>query len=521
MALALQSFATIEDLGASVEPRVACSVAAGVGRLVRAKAMQRVVITTAHPGLISWLGPDVVLFMPSGAVHFNPVAVTPLNAKARRPVISLRFDNTRLDSGRLPPAIEHAVLAAQRGVVRETLTSTVKQDAATAYAARVFELPFDGRCTVHLSPSPDVPPASTWRIGALLGPSGCGKSTHLAAIAASWEPASMPGETRIESFTPEPSSWPADLCVLSHLCLALGPLPDGTTTAATRYARQAAAAARLPRITSVLAAVGLRKDAWQLPFSSLSSGERELAALAYALVTPDETALTLVVADEFTSALDDSTAHATAVRLAAYMRTQPHLRLLVAGVRDVRDWLRPDWAYDVPAGRLDLFAAGAPAAPAPPASPPPPGDGDAAAVAALFKPPTVSLVVRRMTEGIQVKNRHLLSNGAGALWEHVFKDQHYLVGACVVVDVAARLRALIICHPQATFPTPAPSSSAAWTRAAAWTAIPSALWLWRHRPANCPVTMTARATARAAWSSTRPCRGWASGRACRWWLPTR
>jgi hypothetical protein len=197
-------------------------VAAGVGRLVRAKAMHRVVITTAHPGLIPWLGPDVVLFMPSGTVCFNPVAVTPLNPKARRPVISLRYDDTRFDSGRLPPAVEHAVLAAQRGVVRETLTSRVQQDAATAYAARVFELPFDGLCTVHLSPSPDVPPASSWRIGALLGPSGCGKSTHLAAIAASWEPAAMPGEVRVESFTPEPSSWPADLCVLSHLCLALG-----------------------------------------------------------------------------------------------------------------------------------------------------------------------------------------------------------------------------------------------------------------------------------------------------------
>jgi ABC-type transport system involved in cytochrome c biogenesis ATPase subunit len=492
--------------------------------------MHRVVITTAHPGLIPWLGPDVVLFMPSGTVCFNPVAVTPLNPKARRPVISLRYDDTRFDSGRLPPAVEHAVLAAQRGVVRETLTSRVQQDAATAYAARVFELPFDGLCTVHLSPSPDVPPASSWRIGALLGPSGCGKSTHLAAIAASWEPAAMPGEVRVESFTPEPSSWPADLCVLSHLCLALGPLPDGTTTAATRFARQTAAAARLPRVTSALAAAGLRKEAWQLPFSSLSSGEQELAALAYALITPDETALTLIVADEFTSALDDSTAYATAVRLAAYVRTQPHLRLLVAGVRDVRDWLRPDWAYDVPAGRLDLFAAGAPAAPAPPAAQPPPGDGDVAAVAALFKPPTVSIVVRSLPSGIAVKNRHLLSNGSGALWEHVFKNQHYLVGASQArrasgsweaASASHCLRALISLHPQAMFPTPAPSSSAAWTRAAAWMASPSALWLWRHRPASCPTTTTGRVSARAALSSSRPCRGWASGRSCRCWLPTR
>ena len=73
------------------------------------------------------LGPGNTLF--SGKVRdidghvlhvYNPIdhdgvgAIgSPLNPKARRPVISLRYDDTRFDSGRLPPAVEHAVLAAQ------------------------------------------------------------------------------------------------------------------------------------------------------------------------------------------------------------------------------------------------------------------------------------------------------------------------------------------------------------------------------------------------------------------------
>ena len=66
-------------MGASVEPRVACSMAAGLARLARSKEMHRVVITTACPALTSWLGPDVVVFMPSGRVCVNPVQLTPHN----------------------------------------------------------------------------------------------------------------------------------------------------------------------------------------------------------------------------------------------------------------------------------------------------------------------------------------------------------------------------------------------------------------------------------------------------------
>ena len=71
----------------------------------------------------------------------------------------MHFDNTRLDSGELSPAVEQAVLAANRGVRPVMLTCKVEQDAATAYAARVFDMPFTGTSIVKLSPPPDVPPA--------------------------------------------------------------------------------------------------------------------------------------------------------------------------------------------------------------------------------------------------------------------------------------------------------------------------------------------------------------------------
>ncbi len=73
LALALRDDATVEDLGASVEPRVACAITASVGRLVRSKGLRHVALTTAHAGLIPWLGPDVVLFLPEGRVCVNPV----------------------------------------------------------------------------------------------------------------------------------------------------------------------------------------------------------------------------------------------------------------------------------------------------------------------------------------------------------------------------------------------------------------------------------------------------------------
>ena len=229
--------------------------------------------------------------------------------------------------------------------------------------------------------------------------------------------------------------WLPNKSVLSVLGAALGPLPGGTQTKAERSVQQEAANERHPSFAALLNAVGLREAAWLLPISSLSSGERELAALAYALspgmMSPPpqgELPLTLVVVDELTSAMDYCAAHATAVGLAAYMREHPQLRLLAAGVRDdLRVSLRPSWAYDVKSGRMELFAVAADAAelpvPAPPS--PPPAVGDAAAVKALFAPPTVRVVVRSLPPGIKKIDRKLETSGAGALWE-LFAPLHYL-----------------------------------------------------------------------------------------------
>ena len=171
LALSLWYNATVEDLGTGVDSRVACSVASSAGRFVRTKELQHVVITTSHPELIPWLNPDIVLFMPSGSVCVNPLAPA-----RRRPVVALRYDSTRYDSGALPPGVEYAVRSAKP---RVTLTCSVRLDDYTTYASRVFDVPFSGTCTVQLTAAPTVPPVDTWSIGLLYGPSGCGKSTHL------------------------------------------------------------------------------------------------------------------------------------------------------------------------------------------------------------------------------------------------------------------------------------------------------------------------------------------------------
>ena len=392
------------------------------------------VITTSLPELIPWLSPDIVLFMPSGRVCVNPIAPA-----LRRPLVALRYDSTRHDSGALPPGVEYAVRSARP---RVTLNCSVRLDAFTTYASRVFDLPFSEQCTVLLTAAPVVPPADTWSIGLLYGPSGCGKSTHLAAIAADWVTAAPQGQRAI-SVAPLATApqWLPDKSVLSVLGATLGDLPGGTQTADERSVQQEAANERHPSIAVLLNAVGLRETAWLLPFSSLSSGERELAALAYALSPgmkappPEgELPLTLVVVDELTSALDCRAAHATAAGVAAYMRAQPRLRLLAAGVRDdLRVSLRPSWAYDVKSGRMELLAdadgaAAADAAPLAPAPAPPlPAAGDAAALRALFTPPTVRVVVRSLPPGIKKIDRKLETSGAGALWE-LFAPLHYLDG---------------------------------------------------------------------------------------------
>ena len=276
LALSLRHGATVEDLGTGVESRVSCSVASSAGRFVRTEGLRHVVITTSNPELIRWLGPDIVLFMPSCRLCVNP-----FTASQRRPPVALRYDSTQRDSGALPPDVEFAVRSAQP---RVELTCIVTTDAYTDYASRVFDLPFDGTCTVQLFAAPALPSTDTWSIGLLHGPSGCGKSTHLATIAAAWVAAAPPGEQRAVSVAPLATApqWSPNKCMLSVLGAALGELPDGTATDEERSARQAVANERYPSIVALLRAVGLRKAAWLLPFSSLSSGERELAALAYA-----------------------------------------------------------------------------------------------------------------------------------------------------------------------------------------------------------------------------------------------
>lgn len=422
LALTLQDNATVEDLGTGVELRVACSVISGVSRFVRSKGLQRVVITTSLQELIPWAGADAVVFMGSTPADCR-VCVNPiLKAALRRPAIRLRYDLTQRDSGRLPPAVEYAVVSAQAPdrPPRVALTSRVLLDDNTAHASRVFDMKFKGESTVLLSAAPMVPPADTWSLGLLHGVSGCGKTTHLHSIAGSWIEAAPPGQRRAVSVVPPAASWPSELSVQSVLDALVASLMTTTSGGC-----------------ELLTAVGLREDAWQLPFQILSSGERELVSLAYALspavAAPSEgdgtVPLTLIVVDEFTPALDACAAHATAARVAAFVRKRPHLRLLAAAVRDnVPEWLRADWSYDVPAGRMVLLAApyAAAAPPPPPPPPPPPAVGDAAAVTALFTPPTVRIVVRSCKPGIKLNDRQHETRGPAALLAQLFAQLHYL-----------------------------------------------------------------------------------------------
>jgi ABC-type nitrate/sulfonate/bicarbonate transport system ATPase subunit len=390
LALTVRSYALIDDLGAAVEPRAALCVAASAGRLVRTKKYTRVVFTTNSPELISALGPGVVLFMPSGVVCRNPTLV-------RRPRVSVRFD-TAHDAGELPA---HAAAAA-RTTRRHTLRVEVVQDQRTECVASTFELRFDGTSTVKLCAPPALAPAATWTIGALLGPSGCGKSTHLRAEAAAWPAKHGGGDDAAAaaasvSLPPLADSWTAHESVLSVLCRAARVLDGGD---AAQRLSTAQVAARVTAVVARLRAVGLQQSTCVLPYHCLSSGQQELASIAAALAPgdaqpSDAACLVLVCIDEFTSALDAPCAHAAAIGVAAYVRARPWTRVIVAGVRpELTAWLRPDWVFEVLAGVLqprDAAAAAAPA-PEPPAAPPAPDD--AAALAALFAPMAVRVVVR-------------------------------------------------------------------------------------------------------------------------------
>lgn len=170
----------------------------------------------------------------------------------------------------------------------------------------------------------DIPPASAattwlgcvpgwlhgpWSVGLVLGESGTGKTT-LASHA--WPAALTPASLPAPGSTPLIDLFPAAL--------------------------------PLPRVTAILAAVGLSSPpAWLRPLSALSTGQlfraRLACLVAHALQSPGATLLI----DEFATGIDQPTARATAAGLQKICR-QSNIPLVAVTTRqDLTDWLNPDW----------------------------------------------------------------------------------------------------------------------------------------------------------------------------------
>ena len=337
----LQPNCFIEDLGATLDARTACNVAASAGRRARNVLEEHrgkhpgtgaiLVFTTSEPELIPYLSPDAVLFLPSGRVCINP-----LPALERRPELCLRFDANVGDCGAVPRSVKRvAAPDAWR-----TLTTTVAQDAATSYAAAAFEMDFNGIVKTEVCAMLPLPHRDAWNVGALVGPSGSGKSVLLR------DAASRRGGESVFAAVADADSWPPDGSVLSVLCERVrARLPPGAS----------GDAACLAAVQALLTAVGLRKGAWLLPWSCLSAGERDLVALVEALASGDVPGkeLVLIVIDEFTSSLDAVAAYTAATGVAAYARSpgREHLRILAAGVRaNLGGMMTASFVFDVQVG---------------------------------------------------------------------------------------------------------------------------------------------------------------------------
>ncbi len=188
----------------------------------------------------------------------------------------------------------------------EPVTSSVRIDEYTRYAAAAFDYEFDG--TVSFQPwavPSEIPDGFT--IGAVVGPSGSGKSLFLR-----------------EFGVPSVVEWDRGLAVVSHF-----------QTPEDSVAR--------------LSAVGLNSiPSWMKPYHVLSLGEAFRADMARRMGDG-------AVFDEFTSVIDRDTAKSCA-RSLNRIATQSGWKGIVVATchEDILPWLQPDWVFNTVDGSLTV-----------------------------------------------------------------------------------------------------------------------------------------------------------------------
>ena len=304
----------------------------------------------------------------------------------RRPQVLVRLDETTFDVEPRPPGRQRHGTSRMLGPPL-AVTCIVPTDEATAHAAQVTQLPFDGTVRKSFPQPPSLLPSERWwRLGCIIGPSGSGKSLSMRNMFG------RPSEPKRAHRT-----------VLEE-CDVLND----------------AAAARVR-----LRAAGLGALQWSRPYSTLSNGEQKAAELARSLVAFDDVNQqdVVVTVDEAFSYVDKATARVVAVRLAAFVHGRPShhssARLVLVGAAmslDLLDILNPSWTFEPsqPGGEFLEYRSPPPALPfdhVPAAA----GPSNALSARLVFARVTLRATIRRVQE-----------NRAMVLWQQNYEKYHYM-----------------------------------------------------------------------------------------------
>lgn len=196
-----------------------------------------------------------------------------------------------------------------RRVTVELESSVSKTFRVQSLAAR---MDYDPKEATHFTLAAALPADDDWAVGMIVGPSGSGKSRLLDAAFPDYLDAAK-YKWKGESFIDD--------------------LP---------------ATASVEEISKALSAAGLGSvPSWMLPYSRLSNGQQQRAAMARALLSSDRIAF-----DEFSSMLDRAAARTTAMATAKAIR-RANKRLVVATCHyDIAEWLEADWVFDTATSTL-------------------------------------------------------------------------------------------------------------------------------------------------------------------------
>lgn len=98
------------------------------------------------------------------------------------------------------------------------------------------------------------------------------------------------------------------------------------------------------QITEALSKVGFASPPdWLKPFSVLSNGQKMRAELARLILESDKP----VIYDEFTSVVDRTVAKVGSAAIQKFVRKENKKFIAVSCHYDIKEWLEPDWVYDV------------------------------------------------------------------------------------------------------------------------------------------------------------------------------